>query len=146
MRIERISDRKIDKRSTLGNRLLLLTVVIITCLSAHAQKDNVLRKTRKHTVSGYAHQENGEPLINVTVMNLSGMKGTVSNEHGFFSLTIPEGRHSIRFSYLFLRQRNRNTQSSDRNSRQCFDAYVNNFTSSKGNAKENQSFKNINVI
>ena len=27
-------------------------------------------------------------------------KGTLSNEHGFFSITLPKGKHNIRFSYI----------------------------------------------
>ena len=53
-----------------------------------------------YTFSGYVCQENGETLINVTIFDMNTKKGTLSNEHGFFSITLPKGKHNIRFSYI----------------------------------------------
>jgi hypothetical protein len=57
----------------------------------------MLRNKRGFTVSGYVHQEDGETLVNATVLDLTTGQGTLTNEHGFFSLTLPEGCHALRF-------------------------------------------------
>lgn len=55
---------------------------------------------RRHTVSGYVRDSAGETLINATVYDRTGGAGTTTNEYGFFSLTLPEGPHRLRFSYI----------------------------------------------
>lgn len=45
-------------------------------------------------------QDNGESLLNVTVYDQNMHIGTLTDEHGFFSLTLPEGKHTLRFSYV----------------------------------------------
>lgn len=60
----------------------------------------LLFKQNRYTFSGYVCQDNGESLINVTVYDKDTHAGTLSNEHGFFSLTLPEGKHTLRFSYV----------------------------------------------
>ena len=42
----------------------------------------------------------GESLINATVYDLTTRQGTTTNEYGFYSITLPEGRHRLRLSYL----------------------------------------------
>ena len=55
----------------------------------------------KYTISGYV-TENGsrENLIGVSVFVPELQLGTVSNDYGFFSLTLPEGSHEVVFSYI----------------------------------------------
>lgn len=60
----------------------------------------LIPKQERHTLSGYVCQDNGEPLINVTVFDTNTQTGTLTNEHGFFSLRLPEGKHTIHFSYI----------------------------------------------
>ena len=55
---------------------------------------------RRHTLSGYVRDESGESLINATVYDLTHGIGTTTNEYGFFSITLPEGEHQLRFSYV----------------------------------------------
>ena len=55
---------------------------------------------RRHTLSGYVRDENGESLINATIYDLTDGVGTTTNEYGFFSITLPEGEHQLRFSYV----------------------------------------------
>lgn len=52
----------------------------------------------KYTISGTVSDENGELLIGVNVYNSVKNAGTVTNEYGFYSLTLPEGPHEIAFS------------------------------------------------
>ncbi len=54
----------------------------------------------RHTLSGYVRDESGESLINATVYDLTYGVGTTTNEYGFYSLTLPEGEHQLRFSYV----------------------------------------------
>ena len=65
---------------------------------------NINRKVqqvqRRHTLSGYVRDESGESLINATVYDLTHGIGTTTNEYGFFSLTLLEGEHQLRFSYV----------------------------------------------
>lgn len=60
----------------------------------------LLFRPNNYTFSGYVCEDSGETLINVTVLDLNSLKGTLSNEHGFFSITLPEGKHKLRFSYI----------------------------------------------
>lgn len=74
----------------------------------------LLNKMKKYTVSGYVYQENGEPLINATVKEeLLGI-GTLSNSYGFFSITLPEGKHVLCFSFIGFEQK-KETVTLDRN-------------------------------
>lgn len=60
----------------------------------------LLRQLRKYTISGYVFQESSEPLINATIMDVTLGIGTLSNEYGFFSITLSEGKRNLRFSYI----------------------------------------------
>lgn len=56
---------------------------------------------QEYTISGTIEdQETGETLLGATIYAIESQKGTVTNEYGFFSLTLPEGEHSISISYL----------------------------------------------
>ncbi len=54
----------------------------------------------EYTLSGYVYRNDGETLINATIWDVTTRTGTLSNEHGFFSMTLPEGAHAIRFSSI----------------------------------------------
>ena len=60
----------------------------------------ILKRLSSYTLSGYIYQENGETVINATVWDITSNTGTLTNEHGFFSLTLNEGKHKIRFSHI----------------------------------------------
>ncbi len=56
---------------------------------------------RRYTVSGYVKDSsNGEVLIGATIALPDGSKGTISNEYGFFSLTLEEDYDSIECTYI----------------------------------------------
>lgn len=59
----------------------------------------------KYTLSGYIYDKKGETIINATVWDLTFGVGTLTNEHGFFSLTLPEGRHLVRFACVGMGER-----------------------------------------
>jgi len=53
------------------------------------------------TLSGYIKDSaNGESLIGATLGIPALATGTVSNEYGFYSITLPEGEHEITISYI----------------------------------------------
>lgn len=58
------------------------------------------KNARSHTLSGYVRDANGETLINATVYDLTTRQGTMTNAYGFYSLTLPEGSHDLRCSYI----------------------------------------------
>lgn len=60
----------------------------------------VILPKKYHTVSGYVTQEDGETVINATVRDTASGLGTLTNEHGFYSLTLPEGKRSLRYSFI----------------------------------------------
>jgi carboxypeptidase-like protein/TonB-dependent receptor-like protein len=52
------------------------------------------------TLSGYITDgSTGEELISANIFILELETGTTSNEYGFYSITIPEGKYTIRYSY-----------------------------------------------
>jgi hypothetical protein len=56
---------------------------------------------QRYTISGYVKdQQNGESLIGISVSKAGTGLGTVTNEFGFYSLTLPTGEHELQFSYM----------------------------------------------
>jgi len=56
---------------------------------------------RKFTISGFVEDEKtGERLIAVTVYCIINGIGTTTNEYGFYSLTLPEGKSELVFRYV----------------------------------------------
>jgi len=85
--------------------------IIITPLEGNRGKmentkknDSKRLKKLKHTISGYVKDENEEPLINATIFDENTKTATMSNEQGFFSITLPDGKHRLEVSYLGLRK------------------------------------------
>ena len=73
-------------------RLSLLIVILLTSNSIHAQT--------AFTISGYVKDSlSAEPLIGVTIAD-SRMRGTITNEFGFFSLTLNSSDVELSFKYL----------------------------------------------
>ncbi len=57
---------------------------------------------QKYTLSGYVQEEGtGETMVGVNIfLPDKSSIGTVSNQYGFYSLTLPEGSYKIMFSYI----------------------------------------------
>jgi len=54
-----------------------------------------------NTLSGYIDAaESGEKLIGATVYDLHSKKGTITNDYGFYSLTVPADSIKIKVSYI----------------------------------------------
>ncbi|MGV3603025.1 MAG: TonB-dependent receptor [Dyadobacter fermentans] len=60
----------------------------------------------KYTVSGTVKQKSsGETLIGVTVVvEEQPTMGVITNEYGFYSISLPQGRYTLRFSYVGYQQ------------------------------------------
>lgn len=53
------------------------------------------------TISGrVTDASNGEDLIGVTVLDKSSFNGTTTNVYGFYSLTLPAGTYTIKYTYV----------------------------------------------
>lgn len=73
-------------------RFLLFLFVSIFTLSVSAQN---------HTVSGFVkEEETGESLLGTNVYIKETLKGTSTNQYGFYSITVPAGKYTLVFSYL----------------------------------------------
>jgi len=58
-------------------------------------------KQKKCTISGYIEDNiSGERLINATVFCPALNKGTVTNEYGFYSISLPQTKTQMEYSYL----------------------------------------------
>ena len=82
--------------------LLFVGLLFLTGLSA---------QTEKITVSGtIADDETGETLIGATVLISESGEGTVTNEYGFYSLSVPQSdaELSIQFSYIGFQTQEKN--------------------------------------
>jgi len=56
---------------------------------------------QNYSISGTIEdQASGETLLGATIYAKESGKGAVTNEYGFFSLTLPKGKHTIIISYL----------------------------------------------
>lgn len=58
------------------------------------------------TISGYVtNSDTKEPVPGVTVHAPELLTGAVSNEFGYYSLSLPRGTHQIRFSFIGMKER-----------------------------------------
>jgi hypothetical protein len=59
------------------------------------------RKPRQYTISGFVRDSvSYESLINAAVQDGKLGKGTISNSYGFYSITLPAGKVTLRSSYV----------------------------------------------
>jgi len=59
------------------------------------------KESSRYTISGFIRdQETGETLPGATVMLASTGAGTISNNYGFYSLTLPKGENRLTYSFV----------------------------------------------
>lgn len=76
-------------------------LILLMSLACFTLQGLTLHAQQRFTVSGYVKdQQNGESLIGISVSKAGTSLGTVTNEYGFFSLTLPAGEHELQFSYI----------------------------------------------
>src|SRR5438876_274990 len=74
-------------------RSILLSFFVLASFFSYAQK--------KFTVDGYVRDiANGEAMIGATVYVQELKTGTITNEYGFYSVTIPAANYVLKFNYL----------------------------------------------
>lgn len=72
----------------------LLVVLFFTCISSFMQ-------AQSYSISGSIKDAStGETLLGATIYDKTSGKGATTNEYGFFSLTLKEGKHTLIISYL----------------------------------------------
>jgi hypothetical protein len=76
--------------------IVLLSVFII----AKSNTPDNLATDKKFVISGYIKDSNGEELIGATVYIKGTNIGTVTNQYGFYSISLPEGEYIINFSFV----------------------------------------------
>lgn len=77
-------------------RFILFLVTILFCIPAIAQEN--------FTMSGVVKSKaKGETIIGATIR--VGTTGTVSNEYGFYSITLPRGKHTLEVSSLGMQSK-----------------------------------------
>lgn len=65
------------------------------------QKTKQAPRIERHTLSGYVKdKKTGENLMGATVFITGSGQGTITNEFGFFSLSMPAGKYHVEFSYI----------------------------------------------
>lgn len=76
-------------------RFLTLTFLFVSFASAFAQPSG------KFTISGYIKDaENGEALIGAAVYITETGTGGITNEYGFYSITLPPATYNLHYSYV----------------------------------------------
>src|SRR5204863_4741132 len=74
----------------------LWLALIIMCILPSA-----LRAQNKYTISGYVKEaRSGETVFGANVYIKETLQGTQTNQYGFYSLTVPEGKYTLVFSYI----------------------------------------------
>ena len=72
----------------------------------------------KHTVSGYVKDAaDGEGLIGVSVYSRESGTGAVTNNYGFYSVTLPAGTYTFVISYVGYQKQNRAVTIADKDVR-----------------------------
>lgn len=78
-------------------KLKTQTLLILVCLLWV----KVSTAQEKFTLSGYIKDgKNGESLIGATIQKAGTTQGAMTNEYGFYSITLPKGTHTIIASYI----------------------------------------------
>ncbi|MFO0433958.1 MAG: TonB-dependent receptor [Sphingobacteriaceae bacterium] len=73
-------------------RYLLMSFLIFSLLG---------NSQEKFTLSGYIKDgKNGESLIGATIVKAGTTTGAMTNEYGFYSITLPKGTHTLVASYI----------------------------------------------
>lgn len=58
------------------------------------------------TITGYiTNRDTKEPVAGVTIFVQKLQSGTISNQYGFYSLTLPRGSHLLQYSYIGMKEK-----------------------------------------
>src|SRR5665648_415342 len=77
--------------------IILLMLIPLLASLADGESDP---SVKRYTVSGHVKDaETGEDLFGASVLVVEIGSGSVANEYGFYSVSLPKGQYSLRFSY-----------------------------------------------
>jgi hypothetical protein len=83
------------KRSYLALIFTFFNIALFNVQFVNAQNP------KKYTLSGYVKdKENGETLIGANIYQADTKTGATTNIYGFYSITLPEGKYKITYSYI----------------------------------------------
>ena len=72
-------------------------------------RSNISLAQEKFTLSGFVSDiDSKETLIGVNIIVPELQIGTITNEYGFYSLTLPKGNHILQINYLGYRTKKEN--------------------------------------
>ncbi|MBS1600418.1 MAG: TonB-dependent receptor [Bacteroidetes bacterium] len=76
-------------------------------LAPSATPINVDELVAAYTLFGFINEDTSrEPMIDATIVDVCHNKTIVSNAHGYYSLSLPEGNHQLKFSYTGYNEKN----------------------------------------
>lgn len=85
----------------LDDQLLHYEIKAYHVILTPSEKKESAKQRRNHTISGFIKDKrSGETLLGANVYDTNSLKGTATNQFGFYTLTIPEGAVAINVSYL----------------------------------------------
>jgi len=99
--VRHFADLYINKRRTgNGNKyLFLLMMMLIVSVGLNSQ-------VKRYTLSGNIRDAGtGEDLIGASIMEDSLNRGAVTNAYGYYTLSLPKGKHALTVSYLGYRRK-----------------------------------------
>src|SRR5687768_16320971 len=77
---------------------ILICLALLNCFSAALGQGKV-------TLNGYVKDAgDGEELLGVTIYIPSLKAGTITNDYGFYALTVPKGNYEVQFTYIGYKQ------------------------------------------
>ncbi len=77
------------------NKLNIIIIVLLLHITM------VFSQEERFTISGHIYQKGSkESLIGVNIYAPKLQSGTASNNYGFYSLTLPKGKHTIYYTYI----------------------------------------------
>ena len=83
------------KGSVMKHRIAALSAAVLILVPA------VCGAQKKYTVSGYmTDASSGESLISAALVESGSGQGTVTNNYGFYTLTLPAGEVNLSYSYI----------------------------------------------
>lgn len=81
--------------------LFLFLMCLCTVLRCQSLPVDSLSRTDNYTLSGTVNvKKTGETLIASTIRVLGSPKSTLSNEYGFYSITLPKGKYTVEVKAL----------------------------------------------
>ena len=77
------------------------TLKTILPVAAIALNINTANAQERATISGYINDaQSKETILGATILNSGTTQGTITNEFGFYSITLPKGNVSLSYSFV----------------------------------------------